>query len=105
MLRTKSRGPSPNSQYPESRALLCTRCAFRVEKSIYSAEYQQLCTLLRQLRQDAGLTQMQVAERLDVPQSFVSKYEAGERRLDVIELRYVAEALGHSLAAVVGGLS
>jgi len=76
-----------------------------VEKSIYSAEYQQLCALLRQLRQDAGLTQTQVAEHLAVPQSFVSKYESGERRLDVIELRYVAEALGHNLMDVVGGLS
>lgn len=65
-----------------------------VEKSIYSAEYQRLCALLRELRLEAGLTQVQVAERLDVPQSFVSKYESGERRLDVIELHHVAEAIG-----------
>jgi transcriptional regulator with XRE-family HTH domain len=76
-----------------------------VEKSIYSAEYQQLCTLLRQLRREAGLTQVQVAERLDVPQSFVSKYEAGERRLDVVELRHVAQALGLTLEAVVQRLT
>jgi hypothetical protein len=38
-----------------------------------------------------------VAARLDEPQSFVSKYESAERRLDVIELRHVAEALGTSL--------
>ncbi|QLY30409.1 helix-turn-helix transcriptional regulator [Nocardia huaxiensis] len=72
-----------------------------MEKSIYSAEYQRLCAVLRQLRQDAGLTQVEVAARLDVPQSFVSKYESGERRLDVIELRYVAEALGVTLGEVV----
>jgi predicted transcriptional regulator len=65
----------------------------RVEKSIYSDEYRQLCTLLRQLRLDAGLTQVQVAERLDMPQSFVSKYESGERRLDVVELKHVTAAL------------
>lgn len=65
-----------------------------VEKSIYTAEYQRLCALLRELRLEAGLTQVQVAERLDVPQSFVSKYESGERRLDVIELHHVAEAIG-----------
>lgn len=64
-----------------------------MEKSIYSAEYQRLCALLRELRLEAGLTQVQVAERLDVPQSFVSKYESGERRLDVIELHHVAEAM------------
>jgi transcriptional regulator with XRE-family HTH domain len=75
-----------------------------VEKSIYSAEYQQLCALLRQLRRDAGLTQVQVAERLEMPQSFVSKYESGERRLDVIELRHVAEAIGTTLAGVVAEL-
>ncbi|WP_306359800.1 helix-turn-helix domain-containing protein [Nocardia sp. CC227C] len=75
-----------------------------MEKSIYSAEYQRLCAVLRQLRRDAGLTQVEVAARLDVPQSFVSKYESGERRLDVIELRHVAEALGVTLAEVVGRL-
>jgi transcriptional regulator with XRE-family HTH domain len=75
-----------------------------VEKSIYTAEYQQLCVLLRDLRDEAGLTQVEVAGRLDEPQSFVSKYESGERRLDVIELRHVAEALGSTLAAVVARL-
>lgn len=68
-----------------------------MEKSIYSAEYQQLCRLLREIRQEAGLTQVQVAERLGVPQSFVSKYESGERRLDVIELNHVTKSLGITL--------
>jgi transcriptional regulator with XRE-family HTH domain len=72
-----------------------------VEKSIYSAEYQRLCAVLRELRREAGLTQVQVAARLDVPQSFVSKYESGERRLDVIELRHVARVLGVSLQIVL----
>jgi transcriptional regulator with XRE-family HTH domain len=72
-----------------------------VDKSIYSAEYQRLCALLRELRHEAGLTQVQVAERLDEPQSFVSKYEAGERRLDVVELHHVAEAVEATLQAVV----
>lgn len=72
-----------------------------MEKSIYSAEYQQLCRVLRELRHEAGLTQAQVAERLDVPQSFVSKYESGERRLDVIELRHIARALKTSLKTVL----
>ena len=72
-----------------------------VDKSIYSAEYLKLCAVLRQLRTEAGLTQVQVAEVLAVPQSFVSKYESGERRLDVVELRYVAAALGTTLDAVI----
>jgi transcriptional regulator with XRE-family HTH domain len=75
-----------------------------VEKSIYSAEYQQLCVLLRALRREAGLTQVEVAKRLDVPQSFVSKYETGERRLDVVELQHVAAAIGTTLERVVSRL-
>lgn len=75
-----------------------------MEKSIYSAEYQQLCALLRDLRREAGLTQVDVADKLSVPQSFVSKYESGERRLDVIELRHVAMALDTTLETVIGRL-
>lgn len=80
-------------------------CADGVEKSLYSEQYQQLCAVLRELRRGAGLTQVQVAKRLDVPQSFVSKYESGERRLDVVELRHVAEAIGTTLEAVISGLT
>ncbi|WP_020420230.1 helix-turn-helix domain-containing protein [Amycolatopsis sp. ATCC 39116] len=69
-----------------------------MEKSIYSAEYQQVCDLLRQLRREAGLTQVQVAAALGVPQSFVSRYESGQRRLDIVELHHVADVLGLSLA-------
>jgi transcriptional regulator with XRE-family HTH domain len=75
-----------------------------MDKSIYSAAYQRLCVLLREIRTETGLTQVQVAARLDEPQSFVSKYESGERRLDVVELRLVAEALGTTLAKVVSKL-
>jgi predicted transcriptional regulator len=85
--------------------LLDPECAGQVEKSIYSAEYQQLCVLLRTLRREAGLTQVEVAERLDVPQSFVSKYESGERRLDVIELRHVVQAIGTTVETVMSQLT
>jgi transcriptional regulator with XRE-family HTH domain len=50
--------------------------------------------LLRGLRTDAGLTQTELARRLGRPQSYVSKYEAGERRLDFLEVREVCSALG-----------
>ncbi len=92
------------AKYPKLGYCAAQGAVCLVEKSIYSAEYQRLCAVLRQLRRDAGLTQVEVAARLDVPQSFVSKYESGERRLDVIELRHVAEALGVTLAEVVGRL-
>ncbi|MDG9927911.1 MULTISPECIES: helix-turn-helix transcriptional regulator [unclassified Pseudomonas] len=55
-------------------------------KTIHSEPYQALLTLLIQARQDAQLTQQQLARQLERPQSYVSKYERGERRLDVIEL-------------------
>ena len=46
------------------------------------------------MRIEADLTQAHVAARLERPQSFVAKYEGGERRLDVIEFLEVAEAIG-----------
>lgn len=57
-----------------------------------------LRVLLRQARLDAGLTQEYLAQKLNQPQSFVSKYESGERRLDILELREVCTALGVSLS-------
>jgi transcriptional regulator with XRE-family HTH domain len=57
--------------------------------------------LLRRLRTDAGITQEQLAAKLKRPQSFVSKIEAGERRLDIIELREVCSALGIPLLKFV----
>ncbi len=54
----------------------------------------KLRKLLRDLREKAGLTQADVAARLDKPQSFVAKYEGGERRLSAIEFVDVVRALG-----------
>lgn len=62
-------------------------------KSIYSKRYRQFLDLLIQARKEADLTQVEVASRLDRPQSFVSKYENGERRLDVVEFLDVAKAI------------
>jgi len=70
------------------------RSASTVDKAAHSAGYRRLCVLLRELRQEAGLTQVQVAGALDEHQSFVSKYESGERRLDVIELIEILRVLG-----------
>jgi len=66
-------------------------------KSIYSSEQAKLQLLLRQIRRDAGLTQEDLAAKLKRPQSFVSKYESGERRLDVLELREVCSAMNVTL--------
>jgi len=63
-------------------------------KSLRSKPHRAFCALLVEARREAGLTQTEVAERLGTPQSFVAKYEGGERRLDVIEFLQVAAALG-----------
>jgi len=58
------------------------------------AEARRLRDLLRTVREEAGLRQADLAARLGKPQSFVSKYESGERRLDFLEVRAVCAALG-----------
>ncbi|MDE3068546.1 MAG: helix-turn-helix transcriptional regulator [Verrucomicrobiota bacterium] len=70
-------------------------------KSLSSSEGERLVVLLRTVRSEAGLTQAEVAAMLDMPQSFVSKYESGERRLDLIELRQICKALGMTLSDFV----
>ena len=62
-------------------------------KSVFSAEYERFCRLLVEARRSANLTQIQLAVALSRPQSYVSKYERGERRLDVIEFLEIARAL------------
>jgi transcriptional regulator with XRE-family HTH domain len=73
-----------------------------MQKTIYSREQRRWARLLQDLRTEAGLTQAQLARRLRRPQSFVSKLEAGQRRIDVVELEAMARAFGLSLSAVVG---
>lgn len=58
--------------------------------SVQSRRYQQFLRQLRAARSDAGLTQEQVAKSLKVPQSWVSKCESGERRVDAVELERFA---------------
>jgi transcriptional regulator with XRE-family HTH domain len=66
----------------------------RIRKSVHSAEQQLLRELLVSARDKAGLTQQKLAKRLGKLQSFVAKYEGGERRLDVIEFIVIARAIG-----------
>lgn len=64
-----------------------------MKKSLHTERQQLLIVLLKEARTTAGLTQQDVADGLGKPQSFVAKYENGERRLDIIELIDVAEVL------------
>lgn len=56
----------------------------------HRAAYDRLLSKLRHARKDAHLSQAAVASLLDKPQSFVSKVETGERRLDFVELQFLA---------------
>jgi len=73
----------------------------QMRKSIYSHDQELLQSLLKELRLNSGLRQVDLAEKLRCHQSFVSKYEAGERRLDILELRTVCRALGVGMNEVV----
>ena len=73
-----------------------------VGKTIYSAGQLKLQKLLLiNMREKAGLTQTVLAKKLNRPQSFVSKYEIGERRLDLVELQEICKALGTPLTDFV----
>ena len=63
-------------------------------KSIYRKEYKKLINALVDARKKADLTQVELAQKLKKPQSFVSKYESLDRRLDVIEFVEIAEHIG-----------
>jgi len=60
-------------------------------RTIRTKEYGIIIGKLRQARLDAGLTQMEVAKKFRRPQSYVSKCEAGEQRVDILELKKFAE--------------
>lgn len=63
-------------------------------QTIHSEAYQELVADLVSARRSVGLTQQEVAGRLGKPQSYVAKVEGNERRLDVIELMLLAQAIG-----------
>lgn len=70
-------------------------------KSLHLPEHEALCGLLVAARQKAGLTQHEVAKRLKRPQSFIAKYEGGERRIDVLEFLQIADALDADPIAMI----
>ncbi len=72
-----------------------------MDKRTLRREWTLLQKLLRDIRREAGLSQQKLAARLGVSQSFVSKYESGERRLDVLELRHICAAMQVSLPALL----
>lgn len=65
-----------------------------MSKSVYTKAYRVFLHRLRVAREEAGITQVQAAKKLGKPQSFVSKCEVGERRVDVAEVQLFAKLYG-----------
>lgn len=69
--------------------------------SVFTRKYILFCEILIEARHNRHLTQIQLAEILGKPQSYVSKYERGERRLDVIEFLKVTKVLGIDACEII----
>lgn len=74
-----------------------------MSKIIYTEKYVTFLSRLKQARKEKGLTQVDVANALGKHQSYVTKCENGERRVDVIELAEFTRLYGKSLDYFVGG--
>lgn len=70
-------------------------------KTVFTAEYDSVLHRLISARKTANITQRELGQRLGKPQSFVSKYERRERRLDVVEFVTIARAIGIDPCAIV----
>ena len=74
-------------------------------KSVFTDRYRLFLQLLIQERREKKITQVVLAEKLRKPQSYVSKYENGERRLDVIEFLEIADCIGIDVAEFIKKLN
>jgi transcriptional regulator with XRE-family HTH domain len=72
-----------------------------VPRTLHTSEQEALAALLRSVRKEAGIQQAELARRLGRPQSFVSKIESGDRRVDLVELSHFCAAVGVPLGGVV----
>lgn len=72
-----------------------------MKKKIYMAQRNRMTELLREVRLETGLTQVELAARIEKDQAYVSRYESGQRRLDVLEVREICQAIGITLEEFV----
>lgn len=80
--------------YPVLGCIMATQTGkIEMTSSVFTKKYECFRELLIQYRKDAGITQQDLAEALNKSQSYVSKYENGERRLDLVEFLDIAEVL------------
>ncbi|HET6201611.1 MAG TPA: helix-turn-helix transcriptional regulator [Planctomycetota bacterium] len=81
--------------YPALGSIL--RAAMGSRTALHTRRYRAFLARLRRAREEAGLTQVEVARRVGRPQTWVSKCELGERRVDFVELEDLAAACGKPL--------
>lgn len=72
-----------------------------MDKSIHSRIYQRIIARLRTKREEKGISQKQLGDKTGYPQSYISKIETCERRMDVLELIKICEALDISFLTFV----
>lgn len=70
-------------------------------RSIFTERYRHFRRFLKQKRKDKNLTQWELAKQLNMPLSFVGKYELGERRLDIIEVLQIAMVLNINTSRLI----
>lgn len=73
-------------------------------KSVFTKEYEVFRLLLKQERLKAKLTQKQLSSLLNMPNSFVCKYEQGERRIDIVEFIQIARVIGFDPCKIISEL-
>jgi transcriptional regulator with XRE-family HTH domain len=73
----------------------------KMSKSLHTGEQKALVQALRKIRRQAGFRQADLAAKLGKPQSFISKYESGERRLDLPEIKQICDAVNVKLTDFV----
>jgi transcriptional regulator with XRE-family HTH domain len=78
--------------------------ARKLDKSVHSEGQSAFCELMIKARKSAGLTPHELAKRLHKPQSFVAKYEGGERRIDVVEFLTICQTIGVDSAKILRAL-
>lgn len=76
-----------------------------MKKSVHSKAQRRLIGSLVEARKSAGLTQQELADRLGKHQSFVAKYENGERRLDVVEFLVIVGRIGADPQKIIGNVA
>lgn len=72
-----------------------------MRKTIHTDRGRRLASMVREARQARGVSMRELADRLDRPHTVIAKIESGERRLDLVELEAICDALGVSLVEFV----